>query len=411
MSKYPNIDYFYDENKEYLLESDEYRLCKSIPRNVEEYVSKFASYYKEHKKAGEECSVDKQTMTKEILGKDEWKDTDNTAKRIMEEIKFLTEDKEIFTFTSTFDDYVVSGENFEEFLIEKLEGIYSMNGMTMYYNSIISALREGYLYGNIMDFPDSKEKFKKAVTNESDRENFKQRVFDVYGFAGRYKNVKDDYTPNANYRILTTLRTLGFIEQVTSDFENIRTYKLTGKAFDYLKKLNENLGEVSDEKFDELIKKENEFEEKLTKLAEKYGVAGTKLVTHETRLPQVQEAFRDRLIQKYGQRCMLCKITNKDMLIASHIRRAADENIYGKADYNNGLLLCANHDKLFDKYLISFNCLDGRIMLSKSLTDIEKSICMLDKDYILPEELLTDERVNYLMDHNSEFYKKERERD
>ena len=411
MSNYSNIDYFYAENKEFLLESDEYRLCKSIPRNVEEYVSKFAAYYKVHKKDGEECSVDKQTMTRQILGKEEWKDTDNTAKRIMKEIKFLTEDDETYTFTSTFDDYVASGEDFEGFLIEKLQNIHSMDEMTMYYNSIISALREGYLYGNIMDFPDSKEKFKKAVTNESDRENFKQRVFDVYGFAGRYRNVKDDYTPNANYRILTTLRTLEFIEQVTSDFENIRTYRLTGKAIEFLKKLNENLGSISEEKFDELIIKENEFEEKIRRLAEKYGVEGTHIVTHSARLPQVQDAFRDRLIQKYCQKCMLCGMTHKDMLIASHIRRAADEDIYGKADYNNGLLLCANHDKLFDRYLISFNCLDGKIMLSKTLSVNEKSICQLDENYCLPDELLTDERVDYLMDHNSEFYKKESERE
>ena len=99
------------------------------------------------------------------------------------------------------------------------------------------------------------------------------------------------------------------------------------------------------------------------------------------------------------------------MLIASHIRRASDENIYGKADYNNGLLLCANHDKLFYKYLITFNCLDGRIMISKSLNQEEVKICGLNKDFKLPEQLLTSERVEYLMDHNIEFIKKESERD
>ena len=144
---------------------------------------------------------------------------------------------------------------------------------------------------------------------------------------------------------------------------------------------------------------------------EQYGIAGTKEITCEVRLPQVQEAFRQRLISKYGKKCMLCNISHKDMLIASHIRRASDENIYGKADYNNGLLLCANHDKLFYKYLITFNCLDGRIMISKSLNQEEVKICGLNKDFKLPEQLLTSERVEYLMDHNIEFIKKESERD
>lgn len=411
MSKYPNIDLFYSENSELLLESDEYRLCKSIPRNVEEYVSKFAKYYREHESAKAGSTIDKETVTKDILDKDEWKDTDNTAKRIMEEIGFLTVDGEEFEFTVQFDDFVGRGGNFHNFLIEKLNGIHSMNEMTMYYNSIISALREGYLYGQIMDFPDSKAKFKQAVTNPEDRQKMKERVYNVYGFAGRWRNVNDDYTPNANYRILTTLRTLEFIEQVPSEFDDIRIYHLTQRAFEYLSRLNGNLGEMTEEKFEELIDTENEFEKKLRKLAEEYGIEGTMEVTHMTRLPQVQKAFRDRLIKKQGQKCLLCGVTNPDMLIASHIRRAADENIFCKADYNNGLLLCANHDRLFDKYLISFNCLDGSMMISKTLTEEERSICGLDESYALPEEVQTEERMEYLMGHNDVFYKKESERD
>ena len=410
MSRYKNIDFFYGENKELLLESDDYRLCKSIPRNVEDYVSKFVHYYENHKEKGRKCVVSKEIMTKQILGKEEWKDTDNTAKRIMEEIGFLEVNGDEFTFTPTFETFYEEGANFPVFLMERLDGISSMKNMTMYYNSIISALREGYIYGDIMDFPDSKEKFKKAVTNPYDRRNFKQRVYEVYGFSGRYHNVDDDYTPNANYRILTTLRILGFIEQTPSDFENIRMYKLTPSAFTYLDRLNANLGEISDEEFEVLIEKENDYESKLKKLAKKYGVEGTTIVTHETRLPQVQEIFKERLIKKYGQKCMMCDVTHNEILVASHIRRASEENIFGKADYNNGFLLCAMHDKLFDRYLISFNCFTGKIMISTSLSDKEKELLGLDDDFCLDKEYMTKDRIDYLVDHNQKFIEKESER-
>lgn len=413
MSKYPNIDMFYEKNQELLLESDDYRLCKSIPRNIAAYVEKFSDYYRIHKGNNQSCQLSEDTITFDVLDLAKWSDVVTTAKRIMREFQFLQEDGDKqYSTTPQFDQYVASGIEFDDFLIEKMKNIHSMNEMTMLYNSIICALREGYLYNKILVFPDSYEKFARAITNRTDRDNFRKRVYDLYGFAGRYHDcTRDDYTPNANYRIVTVLNSLGFIDQTPSDFDDVRAYSLTSAAHKYLALLNVNLGGVSEEDFQELINTENEFEQKLKKLAEQYGIKGTRIVTHETRLPQVQEAFRDRLINKHGQKCMLCEISHKDMLIASHIRRAADENIYGKADYNNGLLLCANHDKLFDKYLISFNCLDGKIMISSSLSDAELRICGLDREYYLPEELLTDERSEYLMDHNNEFLKKESERE
>ena len=49
-------------------------------------------------------------------------------------------------------------------------------------------------------------------------------------------------------------------------------------------------------------------------------------------------------------------------------------------------------------------------MISDSLTDDELTICGLSRDYCLSDELMTNERVEYLMDHNDEFLKKESER-
>lgn len=163
---------------------------------------------------------------------------------------------------------------------------------------------------------------------------------------------------------------------------------------------------VSQEELVKLIKKEDNFNEKLEKLAEEYGIDGTTIVSQITRLSQVQSAFRDRLINEYGQKCMMCQMEQKEMLIASHIKPAKDSNIYEKANNNNGLLLCANHDKLFDKFLISFNFIDGKIMISDKLSNHDKRSCMLDPEFKLPSELMNPERCEFLMWHNNEFYKR-----
>lgn len=412
MSKYPNIDYFYGENKELLLESDDYRLCKSIPRNIESYVDKFEQYYRIHKGASKKCELDEDTITYDVLSLDQWSDVVTTAKRIMKEFDFLKElSTREYETTEKFDEYVFGPDSFNSYLMNKLKEIHSMNEMSMVYNSIICTLREGYLYGKILVFPDGANKFKQAVTNKDDRDNFRKRVYDLYGFAGRYHDyTRDDYTPNANYRIVTVLSSLGFIEQIPSDFDDVRAYGLTQKANDYLDLLNSNFGTVDEAKFDELIEKENEYTQKLIKLSEKYGVDGTIVVNNTVRLPQVQEIFKERLIQRYGKKCMMCGVTHSEMLVASHIKRASEEDIFGKADYNNGFLLCATHDKLFDRYLISFNCFTGAIMISKSLSDEEKDIFGLDENYCLEADYMTDDRVDYLMDHNQKFMERESER-
>ena len=59
-------------------------------------------------------------------------------------------------------------------------------------------------------------------------------------------------------------------------------------------------------------------------------------------------------LEKYGYKCALCEIQTSQMLKASHIKPWSKSNDKQKLDENNGLLLCAHHDALFDKYLLSF---------------------------------------------------------
>lgn len=163
---------------------------------------------------------------------------------------------------------------------------------------------------------------------------------------------------------------------------------------------------MSDEEFISLVEREDKFIEKLKKLAEQYGESGVRTVTTTVRLSEVQDELRKRLIKKHGCKCLLCNTTNEELLIASHIKPASECDIYGKADVNNAFLLCAAHDKLFDKNFITFNFLDGKIKISEKLTDDEIKLWNLDKNYVLPEDYLNVERIPYLMWHNDEFEKK-----
>lgn len=81
-----------------------------------------------------------------------------------------------------------------------------------------------------------------------------------------------------------------------------------------------------------------------------------------------QHLFRKSLLFKH-QKCQICKLGITELLVASHIKPwricEGDEKI----NVDNGLLLCPNHDSLFDKGYITFDK-SGMILISKSL-DIE----------------------------------------
>ena len=83
-----------------------------------------------------------------------------------------------------------------------------------------------------------------------------------------------------------------------------------------------------------------------------------------------QLGFRKNLIKKYGK-CCLCGVESPELLLASHIKPWKDSNEDEKGATSNGLLLCPNHDKLFDRGLISFND-DGTILISEKLSENDR---------------------------------------
>ncbi|WP_254914839.1 HNH endonuclease [Bacillus thuringiensis] len=83
-----------------------------------------------------------------------------------------------------------------------------------------------------------------------------------------------------------------------------------------------------------------------------------------------QSTFKKALLE-IEKKCGLCGVIDKRLLVASHIKPWSQSNHQERLDVNNGLLLCPNHDALFDKGYISFDD-DGTILISESLDEATK---------------------------------------
>lgn len=84
-----------------------------------------------------------------------------------------------------------------------------------------------------------------------------------------------------------------------------------------------------------------------------------------------QDKFRKMLLKRYGGKCCLCGVHTPELLIASHIKPWSKCSNSEKVSNYNGLLLCPNHDKLFDAGYISFED-DGKIIISEQLDDSDR---------------------------------------
>ncbi len=107
------------------------------------------------------------------------------------------------------------------------------------------------------------------------------------------------------------------------------------------------------------------------------------------------------MVGKY-KGCCLCGIKDEKFLVASHIKpwRACDSG--EKLDDENGLLLCPNHDKLFDGGYITFDD-SGRILISKEISEVEREILNVKNDSIIE---LSDENKRYLEYHREHLFKR-----
>lgn len=106
-----------------------------------------------------------------------------------------------------------------------------------------------------------------------------------------------------------------------------------------------------------------------------------------------QGVFRERLIRKY-KRCCLCGADDEGLLIASHIKPWSDSSPKERTDVENGLLLCPNHDRLFDRGYISFDE-EGKILISDSLNKKNRTIMMVNPNMKMELSSASNMYMNY----------------
>lgn len=118
-----------------------------------------------------------------------------------------------------------------------------------------------------------------------------------------------------------------------------------------------------------------------------------------------QGSFRRLLLLKCHH-CKLCDISTTSVLRASHIKGWSESSSAERIDAENGLILCANHDALFDRHLISFEPNTGNICISASIDDEQREMLNLSDAFRLS---MTPRMRGYMKTHYKKFMKKERQ--
>ncbi|MCG9782640.1 HNH endonuclease [Vibrio brasiliensis] len=149
-------------------------------------------------------------------------------------------------------------------------------------------------------------------------------------------------------------------------------------------------------KFWILPEAEQLIEERIVSEIENSDIPETeKLNISKSRLGQGK--FRSELFRKW-KKCCMTGASLESVLRASHIKPWSQCNNKERLDPNNGLLLVANADCLFDSGLISFNS-NGAVIKSKFLSDDEMELLLGGNKFSLT---LNEEQRKY-MDYHREF--------
>lgn len=151
-------------------------------------------------------------------------------------------------------------------------------------------------------------------------------------------------------------------------------------------------------------------------------------IVDENKDSRNQIEFMKNLMSKWGtpgqedfKKCYLCNCTIQKNIIASHIQRVCDINKLSipfnekrkKAiDGNNGFWLCANHDKMFEYGIITFDETTGEFVLGQDYLDSEELnqeqidyIKEITKEKEIDAKHFTDELKDYLKIHNDRIKK------
>lgn len=118
-----------------------------------------------------------------------------------------------------------------------------------------------------------------------------------------------------------------------------------------------------------------------------------------------QQIFRRALMKAYKSRCAICQCSLEEVLEASHIIPWVASTGVQKIDPRNGILLCANHHKLFDQFIFTVDqnyhlLVNPKKKLDKSLINDNKRLLHLEGYKIyLPDNKNVWPKLEYLAKH------------
>lgn len=205
----------------------------------------------------------------------------------------------------------------------------------------------------------------------------------------KYYNDPTQWTPPSEYFRLKK------IEKIDDDRLSLQSLNALGLIRGNIQgtcksQTHPKLFEYINDCFNSSISISNEYENiisNLNNIDSKYKESVSKL-----RIGQGQ--FREGLILKHGCKCMICNISFKELLIASHIKEFSKSNKSESIDLNNGLLLCANHDKLFDRHLISFDN-KGKIIISDKVDKLKYNELNINENICINTNEKLDKYMSY----------------
>lgn len=112
-----------------------------------------------------------------------------------------------------------------------------------------------------------------------------------------------------------------------------------------------------------------------------------------------QGRYRRELEQLFGGCCAVTQLKVREALRASHALAWSESDDRQRLDPNNGLLLTANLDALFDKHLITFDR-KGKLRTSRRISSTDRQI-LRELDDLQREP--TPQQWAYLQRHNQTF--------
>lgn len=195
--------------------------------------------------------------------------------------------------------------------------------------------------------------------------------------------VAELYSPD--FRALTTADVTEISRKLTESAAVRTEYSSSGAISDIKSALNKYLAFVA---------KTSETSELSVDVISLAGQVGTTVTTEiEARLGQGK--FRSGLIEIW-RRCAVTELERVDLLVASHIKPWRSSTPAERLDPFNGLLLCPNLDRLFDRGYISFSG-NGKIITSPRLGGRDLKLLGVSEEMRLYKAV--DECIPYLQYH------------